>query len=114
MLPRTRQQQQEHKRKGKITGYFKLPRGRPPSVKLIDRPLPTPSGKLTSSVITQSEISSLTEGTAAAAKGKAGINKPAIKKRGNYVKWSSPRKRAFVSSAVGVPTKRAISGAVGK
>jgi hypothetical protein len=85
-------------------GYFKLPRGRPPSVNLIDHPPPTPSGKLTSSVIMQSEISSLTEGAAAAMKGKAGI-KPAIKKRINYIKWSSPRKRAFVSSAVGVPTK---------
>ncbi len=86
MLPCTQQQQQEHKKEGKSMGYFKLPRGRPPIAKVIYHSPPTPKEKVTSSLIVQSEISSLMEGTAVAVKGNKEVSKPAIKKNGKYTK----------------------------
>jgi hypothetical protein len=102
MLPRTRKQQEEHKRRGKITGYFSLPRGRPPKETVTDVPA------LPSQAARGGNLGAGTSTVAAEAPTKH------AEKRGRYLKWTSPSKQKFLARAVGATTQRSISGVIGK
>ena len=83
--PRTRQQQLELRSKGKITGYFMLPRGRPPKDKVpvsIPAEVEAPSSLL-------SDLGSLTAAGAVAVIGTEASVQPIT--RGNRsVPWACP------------------------
>jgi hypothetical protein len=108
--PRTRQQQLELRSKGKITGYFTLPRGRPPKDKVpvsIPAEVEAPSSLL-------SDLSSLTAAGAVAVIGTEASVQPVTRgKRGPYKRWSSPSKQQFIEKSLGVAKQRSISGAFG-